>query len=293
MKFIVLIFTGLSLGLNAQVLDNRNGEAFTDVPFFNDDFVRTNKLKKIKGEFQYMKRGNGLRSTEFKYIYEFDKSGRLISTFETRADKGIIDTTWNKYKYDVDNNMIVHSKTDMEGFLTVKYTHDSIGRVLTEEYIRDLDRAGKVVRSLSFNKESIKYASYVLQMKRTFYNNYDLPYLDEYFNYNELGYLIERIERIKMTSAVYTYNYEYNREGKLSAIRKSSNRTEGFLEEFLFKYDELGNLIEKHIYKNGEFITDIQIIYSSKTKLLSSVITREVSTDFMMILRFNNYEFFR
>lgn len=282
----------MSFGLNAQVLDNRNGEAFTDAPFFNEEFIRDNKLKKLKGEFTYMKHGDGLRPTEFKYVYEFDNLGRLISTFETRTDDGSIDTTWNKYDYDESNNLTTHSKTDEEGFLTRKYTHDSLGRVLTEEFVRDIDSAGSIVRSLTFNKESIKYANYDLQTKRTFYNNYDLPYLDEYFNYNELGYLVERIERIKMTSTVYTFHYEYNREGKLASIRKSSNRKEGYVEELLFKYDELGNLTEKHVYKNGVFTTDIQIIYSSKSKLLQTVMTKEVSTDFMMILRFNDYEFF-
>lgn len=274
------------------MLDNRNGEAFTDVPFFNEDFVKQNKLKKLKGEFTYMKSGSGMRDTQFKYVYEFDQNGRLISTFETKKDNKKIDTNWNKYNYDELNNLVSHSKTDMDGFLTIKYTHDTLGRVLTKEYVRDIDSAGSIIRSLSFNKEAIKYANFDLQTKRTFYNNYDLPYLDEYFNYNEMGYLIERIERIKMTSSVYSYKYEYNDEGKLSAIRKTSNKKEGYAEELLFRYDELGNLIEKHIYKNGIFTTDIQIIYSSKTKLLQSVMTREVSTDFLMILRFKDYEFF-
>lgn len=292
MKWILIVFLGLSFGAGAQVLDNRNGEAFTDEPFFNEAFIQTNKLKKLKGEFQYMKHGDGLRSTDFKYVYEFDDKGRLISTFETRTDDGSVDTSWHKYEYNNLDHLVKHSKTDMEGFQTVKYTRDSVGRVLTEEFIRDIDSAGVVVRSLTFNKESIKYFDYDLQTKRTRYNNYDLPYLDEYFNYNDLGYLVERIERIKMTGTVYSFSYEYNEQGKLSAIRKSSNKDEGYLEELTFKYDELGNLVEKHIYKNGVFTTDIQIIYSSKTKLLQSVLTREVATDFMMILRFRDYEFF-
>jgi hypothetical protein len=291
-KLILVVFIGLSLGSFSQVLDNRKGEAFTDKPFFNEEFVRANKLKKLKGEFQYMKHGDGLRSTDFEYVYEFDDQGRLISTFETRTDDGSIDTTWQKYDYNDNDRVVKFSKTDMEGFQTINYTRDSLGRVLTEEFARDVDSAGVVVRSLTFNKESIKYFDYDMQTKRTRYNNYDLPYLDEYFNYNELGYLVERIERIKMTGTVYTFSYEYNREGKLSAIRKKSNKEEGYLEELLYKYDELGNLIEKHIYKKGVFTTDIQIMYSSKTKLLSTVLTREVATDFMMILRFRDYEFF-
>jgi len=290
---LLFVFLGfISFNTCAQVLDNRNGDAFTDKPFFNEDFIHQNKVKSLKGSFTYKKQGDILRPTEFKYVYEFDQAGHLVSTFETRTDDGSTDTTWNKYEYDANDNLIAHRKTDLDGFLSIRYAHDSLGRIVSEEFVRDVDSAGSIVRSLTFNKERLTYADYERQMKRTRFNNYDLPYLDEYFNYNDLGYLVERIERITMTSMVYTFHYEYNREGKLAAIRKSTNRKEGYLEEFLFKYDELGNLIEKHIYRNGEFITDIQIIYNSKSKLLSSVLTRQVSTNFILILRFLDYEFF-
>ncbi len=275
-----------------QVLDNRNGEAFTDKPFFNADFIRKNKLKRLTGSYVYKKRGDIMRETRFKQVYEFDKQGNLVSNYETRTDDGTKDTTWNIYKYDAKGNLIQHKKTDLEGFNTVEYVYDSLNRVIQERHFREIDTVAQETRSLLFNEETIEYADYGDQKKRTRYNNYNLPYLDEFFNYNELGYLVEREERIKMTSTVYTYEYEYNETGRLAAIRKKSNRKEGYLEELLFKYDALGNLMEKHIYKNGEFITDIQIVYSNNSKLLSSVITRQVSTGFIMVLRFKDYEFY-
>jgi hypothetical protein len=268
------------------------GLAFTDKPFFNEEFIKQNKLKSLNGTFTYKKRGDVLKPTEFKYVYEFNPEGQLISTYETRTDDGSVDTSWNKYLYDDAANLIKHSKSDNEGFTTILYEYDSLGRVVTEEYVKDIDSNGVLVRSLSFNKEKIAYADYGGQIKKTRFNNYDLPYLDEFLNYNELGYLVEKIEKIKMTSTVYTYHYSYNEKGKLAAIRKTSNQSEDILEELKFSYDELGNLMEKHIYKNGVFTTDIQIIYSSKTGLLSSVITRQVSTNFMLILRFLDYEFY-
>jgi hypothetical protein len=268
----------------AQVLDNRVGEAFTDKPFF--------KVKRLNGTYTYKKDGAAMRETTFKQVYEFDRSGHQISSYETRADDGTKDTVWNIFRYDDNGFLASHRKTDLEGYTTVLYTNDSLGRVIEEEFIREIDSSRNIVRTLSFNKERIEYVNYDLQEKRTRYNNYDLAYLDEFHNYNELGYLVERVERIKMTSTVYTHSYEYNREGKLSAIRKKSNRKEGYLEEMTFKYDELGNLSEKLIYKNGEFITDIQIIYNSKSKLLSAVLTRQVSTGFILILRFKDYEFY-
>ncbi len=234
-----------------------------------------------------------MRETEYKYVYEFNREGQLISTFETRKDDGSTDTTWNKYFYDDNNNLIKHSKSDKNGYLSIYYRYDSLNRVIEEEYMHDiLDSLGNIERSLSFNKETITYADYGQQKKKTRYNNYGLPYLDEYINYNDLGYLVERNERIKMTSTVYTYLHSYDEKGKLAAIQKTSNQKEGVLEEFKYGYDDLGNLLEKHIYKNGVFTTDIQIIYNSKSHLLSSVITRQVSTNFMMILRFKDYEFY-
>ncbi len=276
----------------AQVLDNRMGEAFTDKPFFNEDFVKRNRLKRLNGTYTYKNQGGAMRETKFKHVFEFDREGRLISTYETRTDDGTKDTAWNIYEYDEFGFLEVHRKTDQDGFTAVRYTNDSIGRVIKEEYVREIDSNGRIVQTLSFNEERIEYTEYDKQTKCTRYNNYNLPYLDEFFNYNELGYLINREERIKMTSSVYTYTHEYNDKGKLAAIKKTSNRADGILEEMTFKYDQLGNLLEKRVYRNGEFTTDIQIIYNSKTKLLSAVLTKQVSTGFMTIIRFKNYEFY-
>lgn len=288
----LLFFVGLwSFQMNAQVLDNQQGNAFTDQPFFNQEFVRTNQLKQLKGTFVYKKRDELMKTTNFSYVYNFDQQGRLASTFETRTDDGTVDTTWNVYVYDVNDQLIAHRKTDQEGFTTVRYRYDQQGRVILEEHVRDFKEEGEE-KTLVFNKEEFKYADSPQQTKRTRLNSYGLPYLDEFFYYDESGYLTERVERIKMTSTTLTYKYEYNEDGLLSAIHKSNSDQPDWSEQEFYKYDELGNLIEKHVYKNGVFTTDVQIIYNSKSKLLATVITREVSTGFLMILRFWDYSFY-
>lgn len=292
MRIILLVSFLIFGSVFAQVLDNRMGEAFTDKPFFNEEFVKRNRLKRLNGTYTYKNDGGAMRETKFKHVYEFDREGRLISTYETRTDDGTKDTAWNIYEYDEHGFLDTYRKTDEEGFTTVHYTNDSIGRVIKEEYVREIDSNGRIIQTLSFNEERIEYKEFDNQTMSTRYNNYNLPYLDEIYNYNDLGYLVSREERIKMTSSVYTYTHEYNDKGKLSAIKKTSNREDGIIEEMTFKYDELGNLIEKRVYRNGEFTTDIQIIYNSQTKLLSAVLTKQVSTGFMTIIRFKDYEFF-
>ena len=64
------------------------------------------------------------------------------------------------------------------------------------------------------------------------------------------------------------------------------------IEENIFKYDALGNLIEKHTKHNGIFIKDLQIIYDNKTQLLGSFIQREVASNLMYIVRFKDYKFY-
>lgn len=290
-RFLVILFL-CAYPCFGQVLDNREGIAFTDKPFFNQEFVKQNKLKELKGEFSYMKSGKGLVPMKFYSSYTFDEEGHLVATYETRPDDGTKDTSWNRYFYNAKHQLTRHQITKGEGLQSTHYTYDSLGRVIKEVFTREIDSNGEELRSLKFNEERIEYFQYDQQLKRTRYNNYDLPYLDEFYNYNDLGYLVERIERVKMTSTVYTYKYEYNENGKLSAVRKSSNKELQYVEEWLFQYDELGNLTEKLIYRNGTLKTNIQIIYNQKTNLLESVITTEEPTGFMMVLRFRDYEFY-
>lgn len=279
--------------MNAQMLDNKRGFAFTDEPFFDEVFIRTNKIKKIKGEFTYKKVGDVMRKTEFKSIYEFNSLGQLISTYETRIEGNIKDTIQNFYEYSSNNQLEVHRKKDSEGYGSVHYERDSLNRIISEETRRDLfDSNAQIERSLIINHEKMKYDTFPLQEKKTIYNSYGLPYMEEISHFNEDGYLLDVEENLKMTGNKYKYFYEYNDKGYISAIRSNADANGVFTEEWLFRYDEWGNLTEKHIYKNGVFTTDIQIIYNTDTKLLSSVLTREVSTNFIMILRFMGYEYF-
>ena len=63
-------------------------------------------------------------------------------------------------------------------------------------------------------------------------------------------------------------------------------------EEWRYRYDQWGNLIEMHRYENGVFTQDYQIVYDYKTGFLGSLIKKENRTDLMSILRFTNYTYF-
>ena len=95
-----------------------------------------------------------------------------------------------------------------------------------------------------------------------------------------------------MTSAVLTEKYAYNEKGNIASIKTYQLDSEAPSEETLYFYDENSNLLEKHFYRNGIFITEIEMIYNDKSKLLSYVLTRDVATQFIMILGFKDYVFY-
>lgn len=274
------------------MLDNRKGNAFTDKPFFNQEFIRENKIHFLNGQFTYKKPGDVMRVTEYRYVYEFDTVGRLIGSFETRKDDGTLDTTWNKYSYSDLNLITEHKKGDGKGFTATIYEYDSLNNCIKESYVREyIDSIGISQRTI-LNSESMIYTSYELQTKKTIYNSYNLPYIDEFYYYNELGYLIEHVQRLKMTSAVLTEKYEYNEKGFISTIKTYELGIDLPIEEMRYFYDENSNLLEKNFYRNGVFITEIEMIYNEKSKLLSYVLTRDVATQFIMILGFKDYIFY-
>ncbi len=274
------------------MLDNRYGSAFTDKPFFNTDFIRSNKVHKLNGKFTYKKPGEMMRETEYMYVYEFDTTGRLSYSFETRKDDGTIDTTWNVYLYNQENLLIEHKRGDGKGFTSTGYEYDEKGNQTKESYIREyVDSLGNAQRTV-LNSESMKYEYYDLQVKKTVYNNYDLPYKYELIKYNELGYLVEREERLIMTMSVTTIKYTYNDKGYIASISSFDGSNTIPTEENLYIYDDFGNLLEKHLYRNGVFTTEFEMIYNEKSKLLSYVLTRDVATNFIMILGLKDYEFF-
>jgi hypothetical protein len=291
-KVILYFLLIISTSVFGQMLDNRNGLAFTDKPFFDSEFIRINKVESLNGRFTYKKPGDIMRNTEYAYVYSFDSLGRLISTFETRKDDGTVDTTWNKYIYNNQNLVVEHKRGDGKGFTSTLYGYDGKYRVISESFVREyVDSLGVLQRTI-LNAETMKYEEYDGQVKKTVYNSYGLPYLQEFSFYNELGYLVERTERLMMTSRTSKITYEYNEKGLMSSIKTIVGDQEVPSEETKFLYDEHGNLQDKHYYRDGVFITEIEMLYNDRSMLLTYVLTRDVATNFIMILNFKEYDFF-
>ena len=275
------------------MINNISGNAFTDAPYFDQKIIFANKIKSIEGTFSLKKNGDIIRATSDVFRYKFDSLGRIESIFETKTEAGKKDSSLQFYLYDSLNRLVMQRKTEFGGISAYYFERDSLGRIVKITQKRDvLDKFGKLQQSFFMNQEYKSYQQSSSGSKTVVSNNYNLPYKEEWEIRNADGYLLESIESYKMTQLVKSKKYFYNEKGLLARISIHENNAPIPIEEDIFQYDSLGNLIEKHNYRNGIFIKDLQVIYDNKTQLLGSLIQREVSSNLMYIVRFKDYKFY-
>lgn len=275
----------------AQLLDNSEGQAFTEYPFFNTAFVRASKIKEIRGEYTFKKQGDVMRKTDYVYVFTFDSLGNLSRHYETAKGDLINDTIVRFYTYDGFNRLLSLRTGEHSGFVTKYFTYDDQGRVVKEETWRDIDTLHSVLkpqieRSLLWNTETMSYSEYGGNLTKTVFNSYGNQY-EEITRYKDsLGYLSRVEELFTITRDKFVTYYSYGNKGWVENIRVMHNLDSIPTTEIRFEYDTYGNLSAKKLYKNGVFTTEYQIIYSQKTGMLSSILIREVSTNFISMIRF-------
>lgn len=266
---------------------NQEGQAFSDVPFFNELFVKASKIKSIEGKISIKKPGDIIKETKDVYRIEFDSLGRVLKIFETKIENDKKDTLYSHFRYNSDGKLKCSGKFEFGGLTTNYYQFNEEGKIIKLEQKKDIiNKSGEIENSILVNSEVYTYQKLTIGEKKIYLNSYNLPYMEETEERNSDGYLLSRTQKLKMSDARQTKKFNYNEKGLLSSTSIFYNNSEKPIEELFFRYDDLGNLIERHVYKSGVFMEDLQLIYDPKTACLSSFILLNKTTGVMKIVRF-------
>lgn len=272
---------------------NQEGQAFTDVPFFNATFIRSSGLKSMEGKVSIKKPGDIIRESKDIYRIEFDSLGKVTKIMETKTQNVMKDTVYQSFQYDKNGKLLCLGKYEFGGLTANYMIFDAEGKLVKLEQRKDiLSKNGEVEKTVLVNTESYTYQKLPFGEKKIFLNSYNLPYMEETEDRNTDGYLILRTQRLKMSDAQQIKKYNYNDKGLLRSIAVHYNNSEKPIEEQFFRYDELGNLIEKHSYKSGVFVEDLQLIYDPKTACIASFIQLNKLSGVMKIVTLNDLVFF-
>ena len=297
--FFLFVFFAFNNSFFTQILDNRTGKAFTEHPFFNEDFIKKNKIKEMGAIVSYKKQGGALKKTKLSYTFFFDEMGRLIHTIETNYRGHTIDTIENFYFYE-NNRISIHRKKEMNGYTSTHWKYNENGNPVLMEFHRDvIDVQKNVVKSVVlyskmlsseityYNKEN---STSTKTYKRTIFNNYDLPYKEIIFKYSEDGYLLEEIEKLKMKSIFFKKTYEYNQNGWISEIKNFNSNSAKASEKWTYKYDDFGNLTKLDYYRGNNLIEEKEVYYSDQTKLIGNMLV--IKNQEFKIMQFKNIKYY-
>jgi hypothetical protein len=279
----------------SQILLNQEGEAFTETPFFNIHVIRSNHIKSIEGNYSSKKPGEVIRESTDWFRYRFDEQGRLLESQDIRTINRKKDTTLHQYNYNTLHQLTEHRKTENGGFTTIKYVYDSLNRLQSEFTYREIIQSHnkQVLQSNLVNSEYFQYVLRPNECEQVHYNSYKLPYMDEVSYYNKDGYLVEKKTNYRMISIEQSTKFSYDEHGLLASKAHFKDQDVIANQEWKYRYDTFGNLIEVHYFKYGQLQKDLQIVFDTKTQLLGSTIQRDVETNFMLILRFTKFTYFK
>jgi hypothetical protein len=280
---------------SSQILLNQEGQAFTETPFFNGDVIHSNHIKSIEGNYSTKKPGEVIRETTDWFRYRFDEQGRLLESLDIRTINRKKDTTLHQYSYNSQNQLTEHRKTENGGFTTSKYVYDSLNRIQTELTYREVlhTQSNQVLQSNLVNTEYFQYAMRPNEREKVRYNSYKLPYMDEVSYFNKDGYLVEKKTNYRMSSIEHSTKFSYDEHGLLASKSQFNDQDAIAEQEWKYRYDPFGNLIEVLYFRYGQLQKDLQIVFDTKTQLLGSTIQRDVETNCLLILRFTKFTYFK
>lgn len=281
----------------SQMLNNSEGDAFLESPFFNQANIKANKIKKISGSYHFKKINDRVRPTGLIYGCEFDQEGRMVMQYETTKFLDRIDTVVNHFEYNTKGLLHIHRKYDSNAYYAEVFEYDDQGRVIRIEYRKDINKIANPMRFvldkqylISF--ETMSYEKFEQQEKKTHFNNFGLPFQYTFYYYNDLGYLTQIVENMAVSSGQRKTTFEYNERGLLAEKRMVSSVMGNSSYKIVYSYDPIGNLLSSELHRNGVYTTETQVIYNSKTGLVSSLLKRQIETQLISILQLDQYEFF-
>jgi hypothetical protein len=279
--------------VQAQMLDNSLGKAFSDTPFFNREFIQKNKVKVIRGKRSSKKEMDIIRNKGLETFYEFDRNGNLSKQYSSFATEGgKIDTTFIEYKYDEYNRLKLLRRNDVHGFYSYEYEYDALGNVVKEEYFREDNEGSSRYDFIPGKRYVIVSETYSYEwmgqvLKKNSYNNYGKKYKEEFFYYDENDYLIEHSSKLIINNSRSKTTYSYNEKGLIreKIVIDNLAREHEFI-RIEYSYDELNNLEEEKEYASDTYRFNRQVMYLPNM-LIRALLTKDVDINFIRIVEYS------
>ncbi len=287
-----------ALGLQAQIIDNSKGLLVDGESYFNPEFIKRNKIRRIIGELAVKEEMQPIRTKGLIHYFEFDREGRLVEKLKTfKLRGGRIDTSSQTFAYNDLDQLIRESTYESSGYSSQKYAYDDSGRVVSQTFYRGENLSPfsyqlEKGKTMALKEEQFAYEQIdSLNFRKVYYNSNGAPYMEGIITYNREGFKISEKIRFYAIERNSEVNFQYDEYGRLEEIEKRSRIYKSTNSRISFEYDEYDNVIAEKRFKNGDRILNREFLYDVSTFLLKAELSKNEENHTIHIIKYR-YEYY-
>tara|TARA_B110000027_G_C16073713_1_gene280311 strand:+ start:185 stop:1081 length:897 start_codon:yes stop_codon:yes gene_type:complete len=290
-RFILLLFCFSINQLFSQMINNESGQIFTEIPFFNEKYIRSVKLKSLSGKISSKKELGAIKSSDKKEAYIFNEKGNLTTHYLSSKTKSKSDTTSTFYEYNLKNENTIFRVSDSYGFYSYSKKYNDQGKLINKTYSREKNASKSKMNFKLEEKYIIFEESYLYEDKDstievTTLNSNGRPYQRQIYHYNSFNYLSKIHTRLLISNNTKYEKYHYNDRGFLKSIQYFNKENEVPVKEFRYDYDEWGNVTFMDEYKENIRVIHKELLYDPSTLILKTILSQDLVSNLITIIKY-------
>lgn len=260
---------------------------------FNPQFIERNNITTITGQRMIKRDGQPMREEGQRYLYRFGPKGLPVYTNNSQGRPGSgSDTTSTTFSYDTAGRVERRLRHDMTGYFAYDAVLDKEGRPVRETYsrIENLSTEPNTLVPGKVTEISDEYFRYETvndsTTKKLFTNNLGLPFREQLFRSNALGYLVQIEDRYLISNRRSRVTFRYDEKGRLMERVEQPDLDHPRTTKRTWNYDAAGNVIDGMLWHDDRAVEREEYLYDNNTMELTARLAKDLASGIIHVVRF-------
>ncbi|MBL8002184.1 MAG: hypothetical protein JNL05_09510 [Flavobacteriales bacterium] len=260
---------------------------------FNPVFMARHGIRSISGKQMVKREGRPMVEKSEKHLYRFDEQGRLVysNTSFGRPGSGL-DTASVGYFHDAQGRLVQRLRNDLSGHFAYESTYDTDGRIVRRAYVRIENTGPDRYHLVPGNRTVISDEQLGWQelndtaMRCTWRNELGLPYREQVYSRDRLGYLRTIEDRYLVTGRRGRITFNYDEKGRLAERIDQPDLRSPSTDRRTWRYDAVGNITYAERWHDDRLRSHDEYLYEEDTLWLKALLTKDEETGLIHVVRY-------